>query len=249
MSKSVGFPLWMAFSIAIHVGVVNARLAAENDRLPQVTHPMTFELLYEPRAEIPVSIAATSHLGLLNDRVHSIRIANEVRHRPRPTVDAKPAPATHNHEDLVASLAEAPAAAQSDQPAGQAKEASSPLDEAKLGRPPEHPGTPSDSQISGTGKSHARDDYYSSLRAAVERHREYPRAARRARLQGMVVLRLSVSREGHLLSVRVSQSSGEEILDSAALSAVRMAGTLPAAPVEIVGDQVTVELPFVFRLK
>jgi protein TonB len=68
-------------------------------------------------------------------------------------------------------------------------------------------------------------------------------------MQGTVVLRLSLSRAGQLLSVGVSKSSGEDTLDSAALSAVRMTGTFPSAPVEVTGDQVTLELPFVFRLK
>jgi TonB family protein len=58
-----------------------------------------------------------------------------------------------------------------------------------------------------------------------------------------------VSRAGQLLSVRVSKPSGEDSLDDAALSAVRMTGTFPAAPAEVEGAAITLELPFVFRLK
>jgi protein TonB len=49
---------------------------------------------------------------------------------------------------------------------------------------------------------------------------EYPALARRRHWQGTVLLEVMVSREGKVLQVRVSESSGREVLDEAALRAV-----------------------------
>jgi periplasmic protein TonB len=100
-----------------------------------------------------------------------------------------------------------------------------------------------------SGPSPEKDAYYRSLRAAVEQHRRYPRIARRAKTQGTVVVRMTVSRAGRLLAASVSRSSGEELLDVAALSAVRLAAPLPVAPAALESDPVTVDMPFVFRLR
>lgn len=49
---------------------------------------------------------------------------------------------------------------------------------------------------------------------------EYPALARRRHWQGTVVLAVMVSRHGKVLRARVSESSGREVLDEAALKAV-----------------------------
>jgi protein TonB len=49
----------------------------------------------------------------------------------------------------------------------------------------------------------------------------YPESARRAKQEGRVMVRASVSAEGRVQSVRVQRSSGHSVLDRAALDAVR----------------------------
>lgn len=56
----------------------------------------------------------------------------------------------------------------------------------------------------------------------------YPAAARRLRLQGTVVLRVTVSHSGLPLDIRVVQSSGASILDQAAMNVVREWTFVPA---------------------
>jgi protein TonB len=50
---------------------------------------------------------------------------------------------------------------------------------------------------------------------------EYPRTARRRRLQGVVVVAVEVTADGAVQNVVVQRSSGHPVLDSAALDAVR----------------------------
>jgi periplasmic protein TonB len=49
----------------------------------------------------------------------------------------------------------------------------------------------------------------------------YPESARRAKQEGRVMVRASVSAEGRVQSVRIQRSSGHAVLDRAALDAVR----------------------------
>ena len=65
------------------------------------------------------------------------------------------------------------------------------------------------------------------IRARVERRKRYPGSAGRA--SGTVVLSLKVTSSGVLAEVSVSRSSGNRLLDQAAVNAVQSA-RLPAAP-------------------
>lgn len=75
----------------------------------------------------------------------------------------------------------------------------------------------------------------------------YPPLALRRREQGRVLLRVTVSAAGGVLAVAVLQSSGSDLLDSAAMEAVRSWRFAPATrggvPVEGIA-----EAPINFRL-
>ncbi len=75
----------------------------------------------------------------------------------------------------------------------------------------------------------------------------YPAAARRLKLEGTTVLRVRVSPEGRPTSVAVETSSGVELLDDAAVEAVRQWSFVPARQ----GDAAIaaeVNVPVRFRL-
>ena len=75
----------------------------------------------------------------------------------------------------------------------------------------------------------------------------YPRLARRRGLEGVVVLRLRISRNGTCLAVQVKESSGHPVLDRSAVAAVRRWRFKPA---RLNGEPVEAELevPIRFRL-
>lgn len=56
----------------------------------------------------------------------------------------------------------------------------------------------------------------------------YPALARRMKLEGTTIVRVLVSSEGHPQSVAVETSSGVQVLDEAALEAVRQWSFVPA---------------------
>jgi periplasmic protein TonB len=76
----------------------------------------------------------------------------------------------------------------------------------------------------------------------------YPAAARQAMIQGTVVLRVQISRDGRVADVSIVQSSGYAILDSAAGDAVRAWRGHPARRGGEAVDS-SVLLPVIFRLR
>lgn len=83
----------------------------------------------------------------------------------------------------------------------------------------------------------ASDQWEARLMARLERYRYYPAAARSRRQQGTAWVRASIDREGRLLALRLEQSSGQSMLDAAALQTFRRAQPLPPIPDELKAPQ------------
>jgi protein TonB len=79
---------------------------------------------------------------------------------------------------------------------------------------------------------------------------EYPLAARREQLQGVVMLRIRLASDGRVLAVRLSRSCGHALLDRAALASVQGLGSMPAPPREIPwDDEQELPLPVTYVLQ
>ncbi|MGE6332668.1 energy transducer TonB family protein [Stenotrophomonas sp. NPDC077659] len=83
----------------------------------------------------------------------------------------------------------------------------------------------------------ASDQWEARLMARLQRYRFYPAAARARRQQGTAWVRVSLDREGRLLALRLEQSSGQALLDEAALQTFRRAQPLPPIPDEMKAPQ------------
>jgi len=76
----------------------------------------------------------------------------------------------------------------------------------------------------------------------------YPPAARKMGMEGMVMLKVLVSREGKVLEMEVAHSSGYELLDRAASEAVKNWRFVPARRGDSAVDE-WVQVPLAFHLK
>lgn len=90
--------------------------------------------------------------------------------------------------------------------------------------------------------------YLAHLREQIDRQKHYPATARRGRLQGTVRLRCALARSGELIHVVITGTSGYEILDNAAIRAVRGTGRFPEVPAGIDGETLVFDVPVIFRL-
>jgi protein TonB len=80
----------------------------------------------------------------------------------------------------------------------------------------------------------------------VARYQRYPNAARLGRMRGTVETLFSMQRDGTLLEVWVKTSSGQVVLDKAAVDAIRRAQPLPAIPSEL-PDRLNIQIALVFE--
>jgi periplasmic protein TonB len=108
------------------------------------------------------------------------------------------------------------------------------------------------SDLHGSGKGLAKSDlsaYHAAIRARIEAAKQYPIAARRRHLEGNVVVSFRLNRDGKLLSIQISHSSGTELLDDAALGAVQNGSPYPRCPGEESAEPEPMTVNIEFMLK
>lgn len=91
--------------------------------------------------------------------------------------------------------------------------------------------------------------YEQVLAAWLERHKMYPRRARKRRMEGETLLEIRINRQGEVLAYRLMEGSRFALLDEAAQHMVRRANPFPAMPDDYPGDSLEFRIPVEFRLK
>jgi protein TonB len=85
---------------------------------------------------------------------------------------------------------------------------------------------------------------------ALQRHKRYPRVARRRGLSGKVVLDFVILPDGQITQARIvtSQSTHHGVLNEAALHALQQASPLPPFPKALQKPSLRVTLPILYEL-
>ena len=91
-------------------------------------------------------------------------------------------------------------------------------------------------------------DYFDLVRMKIESRKQYPPEAREKQIQGRVLVRFVITGDGHISSLGIVKSSRHEVLDLAALEAVRNAAPFPRPPVDLFKEKLRVELTILFEL-
>lgn len=90
--------------------------------------------------------------------------------------------------------------------------------------------------------SNAIPTWETALLQKVQQARSSVRAIR----SGVVLVRFSMDRDGHVLVARIEKSAGDEKLDQQALAALLRAQPLPAPPAEVPGNSLDLIVPVDF---
>jgi protein TonB len=92
-----------------------------------------------------------------------------------------------------------------------------------------------------------RQMYKQQLLKTIAEHKYYPKRARRRHIEGRVEVGFVVMQDGVIENIRVADSSGESVLDKAALDAIRRAGRFDPIPIELGLSSWTFTVPLEYR--
>ncbi len=76
----------------------------------------------------------------------------------------------------------------------------------------------------------------------------YPKEAKENNIEGKAHAIFSLSKDGHLMGVEVTGTSGHEILDQEGLDAIRRAAPFPPFPESITVERLNINVTFEYRL-
>jgi protein TonB len=100
--------------------------------------------------------------------------------------------------------------------------------------------------VSGAGEP--RDSFLARLLAQLNRFKQYPRAARQAHIEGVVMLHFVMDADGKVQSFEIAKSSGRPVLDNEALALIARAQPLPALPPDFPSPSLDAVVPIEFSL-
>jgi TonB family protein len=98
------------------------------------------------------------------------------------------------------------------------------------------------------GVAEGRDSYLGRLLAQLNRFKHYPAEARKAHIEGVVLLHFVMDGEGHVTKAEIQKSSGRPALDREALALMERAQPLPALPADFPTRTLDAVVPIEFAL-
>ncbi len=90
--------------------------------------------------------------------------------------------------------------------------------------------------------------FLAQVRQRIDRYKNYPYAARRRQVEGRDLVRFVIRPDGTIEGLELVKSSSSNLLDEAAIKAVRDAAPFPGFPREVLSRPLAVEIGLVFEL-
>ncbi len=102
--------------------------------------------------------------------------------------------------------------------------------------------------VAQRGEGNGRDSFIGRLLAQLNRFKQYPAAARKAHIEGVVMLHFVMDESGHVTKAEIQKSSGRPALDNEALALMVRAQPLPALPADFPTRTLDAVVPIEFSL-
>jgi TonB family protein len=110
------------------------------------------------------------------------------------------------------------------------------------------PAAPTPPAAAPNGSGEGRDSFLGRLLAQLNRFKQYPRTARQAHIEGVVMLHFVMDAQGKVISYEIAKSSGRPVLDAEALALIQRAQPLPALPADFPTRTLDAIVPIEFSL-
>jgi protein TonB len=91
--------------------------------------------------------------------------------------------------------------------------------------------------------------YRNSLASHLRPYQRYPALARARHEEGLVVIHVTIQRDGHIAAMSIEHGSGSESLDREALATLKRADPLPPMPAGVPGAVMELVFPLRFHLE
>lgn len=102
--------------------------------------------------------------------------------------------------------------------------------------------------VKASGDYDASLRYLEMVRLKIEKYKDYPGTARARQIEGSVTVRFVITLKGGVRAVEIAKSSQHNLLDKAALRAVKAAAPFPKPPKHFFKEEIPLELTIVFEL-
>jgi periplasmic protein TonB len=219
----------LAVSLAVHALLLWVLTSAPSASAPTVATEIALTLrleAWQPASGQPAP----------SDRLSAAQPEREARTAATRTEEAspQPAPGTKRRQQRAHTATRATAEPTPPEPIAQVG-----IAEATVALVPQAP--------SRTLEAASADTLLWDLLQRIEQFKSYPRAARRAGIEGTARVWMQIDRDGVLRDQRLEASSGHRILDEAALALVRRAAPFPPPP-GAAPRRIEVVLPVSYRL-
>lgn len=108
-------------------------------------------------------------------------------------------------------------------------------------------GAPANQPLSKRARK-AQQRYLGELMGWLAQHRVYPPELKKKKIEGVVKVRFAFEKSGEVTSISIAESSGNTLLDEAAVDVLRRAAPLPVIPDILGRDRLTITLPIEYSL-